>query len=65
MKNPAVEALYNLNQMLLSHAQGSLEHPKSDPFGHGTQVGEYVGIQRAIAEIQNALSAGDLADAEL
>ena len=40
-------------------------YPKADPFEHGVQVGIYQGYTQAIQTIQNALSAGDAADAKL
>ena len=65
MKDPAVEAMVQLKQRMQEWAESSMTQPKADPFEHGKQVGTYVGLQIAVAEIQNALSAGDAADAKL
>lgn len=65
MREPSLVAIAKLEQLLDDSAHASYTSPQPDAFKHGCQVGECWGIQRAIQEIKNALSAGDEAEAKL
>jgi hypothetical protein len=65
MRDPAVEAISKLKEMLDDHAHGNMQRAGGDVFEHGRVVGIYQGMQVAIQVIQNALSAGDEADTKL
>ena len=65
MKLPQYEALAQLEKFLEDHAHSAMSTSNGDPFHHGVQVGLYQGTQRAIQIINNAISAGDDAEAKL
>ena len=65
MLDPATTALVHLNKVIEDHAHECILHPKVDLYGHGTQVGEYAGLMRAVSILKNAMSASEEADAKL
>jgi hypothetical protein len=65
MRDPAVEAMAKIKQQLDEHAHGSMQSAHSDLYDFGRKVGVYEGLLRAVAVIEDILSADDQADAQL
>jgi len=49
------KAIMELDKVMAEHATACMLYPKSEPYGHGVQVGSYHGVLKAKEVLQDIL----------